>query len=65
MEWVNIEDRLPEKPMPVIVYIADRGSVMLTNFNGDFALVRVGYEIGFSAHGVTHWMPLPEPPKGE
>lgn len=65
MEWVSTKNRLPEEAMPVLVYIADRESVMLTYFNGDFALVRVGYETGFSAHGVTHWMPLPKPPTGE
>jgi len=64
-EWISVEDRIPEKAMPCMVYIADRGSVMLTNFNGDFALVRVGYPTGFSAHGVTHWMSLPEPPRSK
>lgn len=62
-QWIPVSERLPEKPMPCLVYMADRDSVMLTNYNGDFTLIRVGYETGFSAHGVTHWQPLPQPPK--
>lgn len=63
MKWISVKERLPEHSQAVMVYIADRGSVMLTHFFGDFALARVGVESGFSDHGVTHWMPLPEPPK--
>lgn len=61
-QWISVESELPENPMPCLVYIKDRDSVMVTYFNGDFTLVRVGYETGFSAHGVTHWMPLPSAP---
>lgn len=63
MEWISVEERLPEKGRVVLVYISDRKSIMLTHFFDDFSLVRVGMESGFSGHGVTHWMPLPEPPK--
>ncbi len=61
MEWISVKDRLPDKGTPVLVYIADRGSVMITHFYEDFALIRIGPETGPSAHGVTHWYPL-EPP---
>jgi hypothetical protein len=57
MEWISVKDRFPKTPIDVLV------------FNGD---TQVGYfHKGFwrDFHGerniknVTHWMPLPEPPK--
>ena len=57
-EWVSVDDRLPDKPMKCLVYTK----------RGDCC----GYDILYYNQGfysqydnVTHWMPLPEPPKGE
>ncbi len=61
MEWISVKDELPENEASVLVYIADRGTVMLTHYFGDFALTRVGVETGFTNHGVTHWIAI-EPP---
>ena len=62
-EWISVKDRLPEGDTACIVYFADRGTVMVTHYFDDFALVRVNGFEGFTEHGVTHWMPLPEPPE--
>ena len=65
-EWTSVEDRLPERKQVVLCYRGDfRGDMMNTyvylgsgNWEDDY-----GYR-GTSEHeGITHWMPLPEPPK--
>lgn len=70
-EWISVEDRLPENPKDVLCYYRfGRG-------DGDLGMMFVGTLCYFcfdknphwqhSETGlvVTHWMPLPEPPKGE
>ncbi len=55
MEWISVEDRLPEKYQPVIAYLpgiiySDQHVQMIKWWDADVV-------------EVTHWMPLPEPPK--
>lgn len=67
-KWVSVEDRLPEKYVTVRVWPTkgnddamqsmDRGSIQDDGWNVE------NWQSIFS-HPVTHWMPLPEPPKGE
>ena len=53
-EWIPVKDRLPDVGKFVLIY---------NEING----VRLDYHDGatFGYYDVTHWMPLPEPPKGE
>ena len=67
-EWISVEDRLPEpfvsvlacipseEPLPTVheSYIADHGAWVCI-------LTAERYKTG----EVTHWMPMPQPPKGE
>ena len=59
-KWINVKDRRPEEGQ-VLVYMAWGGCAVAqfegTRFytNGHFNPVPAGV--------VTHWMPLPEPPK--
>lgn len=63
-EWISVKERLPEE-----------GEVILTRDKyghlRDRTLKRVGKMMLFTPDGmepirhITHWMPLPEPPKGE
>lgn len=64
-QWISVDDRLPDPFVSVLGYMTDAG---------DFPPVREGYTSGgkgffFPAlqdiHPVSHWMPIPEPPKGE
>lgn len=60
--WISVMDELPEKEGKYIV-CTEKGSVYCTRFNGVS-----GYEGIFACDTnthITHWMPLPEPPKGE
>ena len=65
LKWISVKDRLPEVAWRVLVT--------------DGTNVNFGYTLCFEIKGVspwctlspvmpdkvTHWMPLPEPPKGE
>lgn len=57
-KWISVKEELPEEHTEVLVY-ADCGIGMAITF----------YDIryGFYRYGeyVTHWTPLPKPPKGE
>ena len=62
--WISVKEMLPQNFISVLGYMTDAG---------DFPPVRECYTVGnaffFPAladiHPVSHWMPLPEAPKGE
>ncbi len=62
-EWISIADRLPEESVDVLVVvkIGNRVSVDTDRIYGGkwFNYGKLGHLQGY----VTHWMPLPEPPK--
>ena len=57
--WVSVEDRLPEREGIYLIYTIS-GHIRL----GEFRPYFMGDEPQFDPY-TTHWMPLPEPPKGE
>ena len=57
-EWVRVEDGLPEEKQRVIVRCERVGTSV-----GWILWGRWMTDIGPHAGDVTHWMPLPEPPK--
>ena len=63
IKWISVKDRLPEKQMNYLVYVPPC-YVNVVYYNGFEWVVDVG-EYCFSAYEITHWMPLPEPPKVE
>lgn len=65
-KWISVKERLPEKLTKVITYDSAHKIVHAMEYDGE----------GFQAHRcvrdewlydacITHWMPLPEPPKEE
>lgn len=68
MEWINVKDQLPtdEKPVLTCYRIGSQGPVTFVGVLTYYAfssLPRWQHEgLGLV---VTHWMPLPEPPKEE
>ena len=58
MEWISVKDRLPETNDLVLTYSEEisghRYRLIVPNIN-----------ISTFPQSVTHWMPLPEPPKPE
>ena len=64
-EWVSVDDRLPEEKVNCIVhyqhaYCDNDGywAIGFCFYDGE------KFQLG-PAYKVTHWMPLPQPPKGE
>ena len=58
--WISVKDRLPENCIEVLVYDTDCGIVIgwYDKEIGDFAADFIS-----PLDAVTHWIPLPEPPK--
>lgn len=55
--WISVKERLPERYERILTYDKYSGvkeNWLLRSFHG------VSWSYGFH---VTHWMPLPEPPK--
>lgn len=64
-EWISVDDRLPEEKVNCIVHYKHA----YCDNDGYWAIGTCFYDgekfqIGL-AYKVTHWMPLPQPPKGE
>lgn len=61
-KWISVEDRMPEPFVSVLTYMPDMPP---------FPPVREAYRVGnvfyipalADREHVTHWMPMPEPPK--
>ena len=69
-EWIPVTERLPEPWTPVLIYRPDMVSKMLVTEHGgycdedDDGWQRYGKDL-YNNPVITHWMPLPTPPKGE
>ena len=77
-EWISVDDRLPDKTGK---YLAVKKRIAPDDFGGnrtDIVIIRFFVDDGFRMpihipdwinkkinEEVTHWMPLPQPPKGE
>lgn len=57
-EWISVEERLPDQDGKYLAYTR-RGFIVLSYY---YALEGA---FGFEHWDVTHWMPLPMPPKGD
>lgn len=70
-KWISVQDRLPEDCVNVLVYAIGNNEndvVAMTSYTHNM----YGYNIEgwhspwqyfFCEYKITHWMPLPEPPK--
>jgi len=62
MEWIEVKDRLPEEDQRVIYWFEHTGV-----HYGKFTMTEHGACFygpgGWLTDDVTHWMPLPDPPK--
>ena len=62
MEWISIQDRLPDDMQEVIVYSVDGGVESGVYYSeGCFDYYDVSNRSILV--NVTHWMPLPNPPQ--
>lgn len=63
-EWISVNDRLPEKNLDVFALSNKNGGHIFVGYRGYISgdwMENGSLHIG----DVTHWIPLPEPPKGE
>ena len=75
-EWISVEDRLPDKDECYIVTACDEGCSCGVGIWYDTVVIEAEYykgEWSWNENGteyditdlVTHWQPMPNPPKGE
>ena len=64
--WIPVEERLPEKDVRVLIWMQDNEEGY-TQMDTDrwSCTMEQGYHWIRWGKSVTHWMPLPQPPKGE
>lgn len=72
MEWISVEDRLPNKNNYVLafvdsfVWVGKQIKILSPRGFANGKWIVADWDTGNYIHyNVTHWMPLPEPPKGE
>jgi hypothetical protein len=73
MEWISVKDSLPEKEKAERGYYDESKSVLIMTDDGMYVAEYnhaekkwgIEWEYDFEDYvcEVTHWMPLPEPPK--
>ena len=63
MEWISVRARLPENNTRVLAYCKDRCIHDVKWRWADNAWYDKGSAAVYLADFVTHWLPLPEPPK--
>lgn len=61
--WISVEDRLPEKLNIYFVWDTDLKGFFFAGYNPEAQTFRIGGKDITST--VTHWQPLPQPPKGD
>lgn len=65
-EWISVNERMPEQRLGVLVYCPEYNNIYIGNLD-DFLQENKWYYFG--CHGVpiedevTHWKPIPKPPK--
>ena len=65
-EWISVKDRLPENDQWVLCFMKDKSFGTLRVFQWNY--IDWQWNDGnkwYDENDVTHWMPLPQPPKGE
>ena len=69
MKWISVQDRLPEPNCVVLAYgegeigLAAIQKLQSAFAGGDTIWIDVCGAWGDLRQDITHWMPLPEPPK--
>lgn len=65
-EWISVDDRLPKVDTDVLVITANGSfKVARCNIYHNGTLVLWMTNDGLGEKAITHWMPLPEPPKAK
>ena len=65
-EWISVKDRLPEDRGYYLVAYRDKYNESTSITLDMYVICGAGeWWANEFTHNITHWMPIPEPPKGE
>ena len=68
-KWISVDDRLPDEDCTVDVWIPEYNDpykrVADVHFNSSQKTFYIDYDYLDVTKDITHWMPLPKPPKTE
>lgn len=59
-KWISVKDRLPDLDVEVLIFNGEIYKGFRTDMYGPWIWTHYDY---MPTHDVTHWIPLPEPPK--
>lgn len=64
-QWISVNDRLPEIGKSVLIYYPkwDGDEIQVAKLDSDGMTFDICGEFNIGTGAVTHWQPLPEPPK--
>ena len=60
--WISVKDILPDKHTTVLVYRPTMATKYMASYFGNGVFCEGAFDIKGN-EVITHWMPLPEPPK--
>ncbi len=63
-EWISVKDRLPKSRKAVLAVLWG-DTVDIAWYDEDDGVWQDEYINAYDEGEISHWMPLPEPPKGE
>ena len=61
-DWISVEDRLPKRQENVLV-ASKHGFVCIASLTNNHSNNKFYDGDSLAINSITHWMPLPEPPK--
>ena len=71
-EWISVDERLPENDVMVIGYTPCDGFMFVGYYHEEpkydwkaWRIITAMRSTKIMKEKVTHWLPLPQPPKGE
>ena len=72
MKWMNVNDKLPDRSLNFIICLINDKPILCEVHDATFCLIEGRVSFYWPSNkwvkdeyysNVTHWMPLPEPPK--
>lgn len=65
--WISVKDELPEKNEQVMIYVKTYfgHEIDIARLEGKKKDIFRTLDVSYELEEVTHWQPLPEPPKGD
>jgi len=63
MEWISVEDRLPDNERRVAIVYKYKDSNIVKTYIGEYNPFEKRWINTLDDITITHWMPLPKPPE--